>query len=144
MNEFEWHRQMRALREPVAPQRDLWARIDLALDQPDAGHAPVTARSSRVQGWLMVASFVGISLLAVGFNMHTRQVEPAMSPAMASNEVWKPNDPRLAGAAVELDAARLELQQAMQQAPKSPSLQRLLDRTEKRQSQLRQMEHQAS
>ena len=56
---------------------------------------------------------------------------------------WRPNDPRLAGAAVELDAANMELRQAIEQAPDSPALQRLLMRTQKQQSQLRQMEHQA-
>jgi hypothetical protein len=52
---------------------------------------------------------------------------------------WKPADPRLAGAATQLNAARMELQQAMQQAPHSPALQRLLIQTERQQSQLRQL-----
>ncbi|TBR40325.1 MULTISPECIES: hypothetical protein [Dyella] len=147
MNEFEWHRQMRALREPVTPQRDLWARIEVAMDQPVAEQAPpVAARASRRQGWLLAASFAGISLLAVSLNLRVRHEEQDMTPVAVQQtvEAWKPNDPRLAGAAVELDAAQMELRQAMQQAPHSPSLQRLLDRTEKRQSQLRQLEHQAS
>lgn len=146
MNEFEWHRQMRALREPVAPQRDLWTRIEAAMDQPAEQATPVASRSSRRQAWLLAASFVGVSLLAVSLTTHVKHVETTQAPLAANQAVdaWKPNDPRLAGAAVELDAARMELRQAMQEAPKSPSLQRLLDRTEKRQSQLRQMEHQAS
>lgn len=147
MNEFEWHRQMRALRQPVSPQRDLWARIDIALDEPAAA-APATPRSrgANAQRWLLAASFAGISLLAVSLNMRLQTTAPTDMPVAASEniEAWKPNDPRLAGAAVELDAARMELHQAMEQAPHSPSLQRLLDRTEKRQTQLRQMEHQAS
>ncbi|NMW26107.1 hypothetical protein HFP05_17570, partial [Rhodanobacter denitrificans] len=56
---------------------------------------------------------------------------------------WKPSDPRLAGAAIELDAAQMELQLAIQQAPDSPSLQRLLGRTEQQQTQLRQLANQA-
>ena len=46
-------------------------------------------------------------------------------------------------AAIELDAARMELQLAIQQAPHSPALQRLLDRTELQQTQLRQLANQA-
>ena len=94
------------------------------------------------QAWLLAASFAGLSLLAVALN-HQRVAESPVSLEARAVDIWKPSDPRLAGAAVELDAARMELQQAMQQAPHSPALQRLLDRTEKRQSQLRQLERQA-
>jgi hypothetical protein len=142
MNEFEWHRQMRALRQPVAPRRDLWADIEARLD---AGGPAVeaTPRASRRQGWLLAASFAGLSLLAVTLNHQLRVAEAPATLEARAVDTWKPSDPRLAGAAVELDAARMELRQAMQQAPHSPALQRLLDRTEKRQSQLRQLEQQA-
>lgn len=141
MNEFEWHRQMRALREPVSPRRDLWADIEAKLDagSPTAAVAP---RARRSHAWLLAASFAGLSLLAVAVNHQLRVEAPATLEAQVPVN-WKPADPRLAGAAVELDAARIELQQAIQQAPHSPALQRLLDRTAKRQSQLRQMEQQA-
>jgi len=32
MNEFEWRRQMRELRTPIAPSANLWTRIDAALE----------------------------------------------------------------------------------------------------------------
>jgi hypothetical protein len=140
MNEFEWHRQMRALREPASPRRDLWADIEAKLDVPAAAATP--ARAPRRQGWLLAASFAGLSLLAIGVNQRLRVDAPA-GPEAHKVEAWKPADPRLAGAAVELDAARMELQQAIQQAPHSPALQRLLDLTQKRQSQLRLLEQQA-
>jgi hypothetical protein len=141
MNEFEWHRQMRALREPVSPRRDLWADIEAKLDA-DGPALSVAPRGRRGRAWLLAASFAGLSLLAVALNHQLRvETPPALEAQVPVN--WKPTDPRLAGAAVELDAARVELQQAMQQAPHSPALQRLLDRTAKRQSQLRQMEQQA-
>ncbi|WP_266169970.1 hypothetical protein [Dyella subtropica] len=145
MNELDWHRQMRALREPVSPRRDLWPRIDAALEFNAAETKAPPARASRKQAWLLAASFVGLSLLAGSLNTRLQQVETSSTPLTDAHGVdrWKPTDPRLAGAAVELDAARMELQQAIEQAPHSPALQRLLDRTEKRQSQLRQMEHQA-
>lgn len=141
MNEFEWHRQMRALREPVSPRRDLWADIEAKLDA-DGPALSVAPRGRRSHAWLLAASFAGLSLLAVALNHQLRvETPPTLEAQVPVN--WKPTDPRLAGAAVELDAARVELQQAMQQAPHSPALQRLLDRTSKRQSQLRQMEQQA-
>ncbi|MEO9079456.1 MAG: hypothetical protein ABI268_09100, partial [Rhodanobacter sp.] len=57
---------------------------------------------------------------------------------------WKPSDPRLTGAAIELDAARMELQLAIRQAPDSAALQRLLQRIEQQQTQLRRMTDRAS
>lgn len=142
MNEFEWHRQMRALRQPVSPRRDLWADIEAKLDA-DGPAASGRPRAARRQGWLLAASFAGLSLLAVALNHQLRVAQVPATLEARSVDTWKPSDPRLAGAAVELDAARMELQQAMQQAPHSPALQRLLDRTEKRQSQLRQLEQRA-
>ena len=153
MNEWEWHRQMRALREPVAPQRDLWTQIDAALDaaQPTASVPAPRRRHPRV--WLLAASFAGLAILAGGVVFHLRQQQVQVGPEVASTTTpataapdltrWKPSDPRLAGAAIELDAAQMELRQALKQAPDSIALQRLLDRTERQQSQLRHMENQA-
>ena len=146
MNEFEWLRQTRALREPVSPRRDLWSDIDAALDAASTTTAPVVHRPThRIQRWLIAASFAGLSLFAGSLAVHLRErpVASADHAWPSSDERWRPSDPRLAGAAVELDAANMELRQAMEQAPKSPALQRLLYRTQKQQSQLRQMEHQA-
>jgi len=146
MNEFEWLRQTRALREPVSPRRDLWSGIDAALD---AAEAPTAAPAPRrllrqPQNWLIAASFVGLSLFAGSLAVHLRDRTLDNATAVSTDAGrWRPNDPRLAGAAVELDAANMELRQAMEQAPNSPALQRLLYRTQKQQSQLRQMEHQA-
>lgn len=146
MNEFEWLRQTRALREQVSPRRDLWAGIDAALDAADTQTTVPTARRTWRQphNWLIAASFVGLSLFAGSLAVHLRD-RPLTNATATTTDVgrWRPNDPRLAGAAVELDAANMELRQAMEQAPDSPALQRLLMRTQKQQSQLRQMEHQA-
>ncbi|WP_130619594.1 hypothetical protein [Dyella amyloliquefaciens] len=146
MNEFEWLRQTRALREPVSPRRDLWQAIDAALDDATS-NAPAPRRSTaqRAQGWLLAASFAGMSLLAGSLAVHLRDrpLATAAIQATPDTERWRPSDPRLAGAAVEFDAAGMELRQAMEQAPNSPALQRLLYRMQKQQSQLRQLEHQA-
>lgn len=140
MNEFEWRRQLRALRAPVAPSRDLWARIDTALEPA----VPARRGGGSRSGWLMAASFAGLSLLAVGLSLHREALpDRPQATAAASQTPWKPGDPRLAGAAIELDAARLELNQALEQAPHSPALQRLLSRTRLQQSRLRQLDQQA-
>lgn len=144
MNEFEWLRQTRALREPVMPSRDLWPEIEATLNPADPVALPLRPRSQRRQAWLLAASFAGLSLFAGGIAVHLRD-QPMNTATATTPDVarWHPADPRLAGAAVQLDAANMELRQAMEQAPDSPALQRLLYRTQKQQSQLRQMEHQA-
>jgi hypothetical protein len=149
MNEFEWLRQMRELNQPVAPRNDLWARIDTALDENDtlaevAAPTPIRhARHRRV--WAMAAGFAAVAVLASGVVWHMRAVpQVPQTPAFTAQvQNWKPNDPRLAGAAIELGAARMELQQAIEQAPDSPALQRLLQRTDAQQARLRELEKQA-
>ena len=153
MNEFEWLRQMRDLNQPVTPRNDLWARIDAAIDNatPAVAETPTPTRRPRHrQVWALAASVAAVMVLAGGLVWRMHTVAPA-APSVATgnkpnveNAPWKPSDPRFAGAAVEFGAARMELQQAMQQAPDSPALQRLLQRTEQQQIQLReQLEKQA-
>jgi hypothetical protein len=151
MNEFEWLRQTRELNHPVAPRNDLWARIDAALDETAPNETAVVTpiRPSRrhPQVWVVAASIAALVVLACGVVWRTHPVSQA-TPSIALNAAnenapWKPSDPRLAGAAVELDAARMELQQAIQQAPDSPALQRLLQRTDAQQTMLREFEKHA-
>jgi anti-sigma-K factor RskA len=146
MNEFEWLRQMRELNQPAAPRNDLWARIDAALDETapiQVTDATPIKRARHRQAWALAASIAAVVVLACGIVWHTHSI-PSAAPSVAENNApWKPSDPRLAGAAVELDAARMELQQAMQQAPDSPALQRLLQRTDAQQALLRDLEKHA-
>ena len=145
MNDFEWRQQMRQLRQPVRPSAHLWQRIDAALDAP-APAATSPARPVPMQRWLLAASLAGLIVLAGGLAWRLQQgapAAPAIAEAPTSAKPWKPTDPRLSGAAIELNAAQIELSQAMQQAPHSAALQRLLARTEQQQSQLRQMEREA-
>ena len=150
MNEFEWRRQLRNLQQPITPRGDLWPRIDAAIESPAAAGSPASHTDATVRRmplhapvWLLVASFAGITLLAVGLGLRQSQ-QPAAAPMAATvpaqSALWKPEDPRLAGAAIELDAARTELRQALQQAPDSSGLQRLLLRTEQQQSRLRHVD----
>ena len=64
-------------------------------------------------------------------------------PGGQRTDAMDPADPRLRGAALELDAARMELDQALTQAPHSPALRRLLTRTERQLVQLREQTHEA-
>ncbi|MCW8807139.1 MAG: hypothetical protein OQK79_03365 [Rhodanobacter sp.] len=142
MNELAWRSQLRDLRQPQPPRRDLWDAIDCALDDT----APEVAGSDRSTSsrpapprrrWLAAACIIAASLLLGGTGwrlLHAPAPAIALAPEVSPN--WKPADPRLAGAAIELSAARMELQQALRQAPDSAALQRLLVRTERQQSRL--------
>jgi hypothetical protein len=151
MNEFEWRRQLRDLRQPLTPQRDLWASLDAALDDAKRMDAPTIQQVSPAhqprhrRRWLVAASLAASVLFAAGIGWHRLQTPTTTQIAHAGRTPasWKPADPRLAGAAIELDAARMELQLAIRQAPNSAALQRLLDRTELQQTQLRQLANQA-
>lgn len=148
MNEFEWRRQMHSLRQPLAPQRDLWASIDAALGAAERSGAPANPaphQPGHHRRWLVAAGLAASLLLAGGIGWRLLQA-PTVMPVAGSTKSpanWKPSDPRLAGAAIELDAARMELQLAIRQAPDSPALQRLLERTEHQQTQLRRLASQA-
>ena len=144
MNEFEWRRQLRELRQPQAPDRDLWPAIDAALDGAAVTRtATIGARPSRRRRWLLGAGLAASLVLACGVGWRLLQAPPGNAGTPASSN-WKPADPRLAGAAIELDAARMELELAIRQAPDSAALQRLLRRTELQQTQLRRQAERTS
>lgn len=149
MNEFEWRRQLRELRQPVTPPHQLWASIDAALSRADQdqlpSHAARPPRPAQGQRWWLGAAVAASLLVAGSVAWHAMQA-PAGAPLAATEKpatAWKPTDPRLAGAAIELDAAQIELKLALEQAPDSPALQRLLERTKTQQNQLRQLANQA-
>lgn len=124
MNDFRWQRQLRELRQPVAPPHDLWPALDARLGQ----------RTPRARApWRLAAALAGAFLLAGGYATHLQQ-----------RAAWPARDPGLAAASLELDAARQELRQALQQTPDSPMLRRLLARTQRQQARLRQADHAAS
>ncbi|MGY3232325.1 hypothetical protein ACVWWJ_003809 [Luteibacter sp. HA06] len=140
MNDLDYLRQMRSLNRPVAPRRDLWAGIEARLDEAPVAAAP---RRRRAQPWLMAAAIAGVAVLGGSIGLHLVAPIGSDGLASASQTHWKPTDPRLSGAAVELDAARMELTQAMQDSPDSAALQRLLLRTERQRDRLRNLEKQA-
>jgi hypothetical protein len=147
MNEFEWRRQMRELRQPLMPQRDIWASIDAALEDVEPSHAVANIAATPLRAshrWAIATGLAASLLIVGGIAWHLHQAPATVTLAGTSaptkpSAKWKPADPRLAGAAIELDAARMELQQAIRQAPDSSGLQRILARTEQQQTQLRQL-----
>jgi ferric-dicitrate binding protein FerR (iron transport regulator) len=144
MNEFEWRRQLRDLRQPRMPNHDLWPAIEAALDGTEAADEPASpVRAPARRRWMLGAGLAASVVLACGAGWHMLQSPTAQADRTASS-TWKPADPRLAGAAIELDAARMELELAIQQAPDSAALQRLLHRTQRQQSQLRHLADRAS
>lgn len=139
MNDFEWRRQLRDLRQPEAPQRDLWAGIERSLEAGPMAEASQPGIHRRAHSsWWLAAGLAAVTVLAVGLNRPSMQADLA-NPTVAAVTPWKPADPRLAGAAIELTAAQIELRQAIQQAPDSTALQRLLNRTEQQQARLRRL-----
>lgn len=145
MNEFEWRRQMRDLQEPIQPSRDLWAGIESTLDERVRGQGTFgNAPPVRRRGWLLAAGVAASMALVTSIGWHSMHAVNHRAPATVASENsrWKPTDPRLSGAAIELDAARMELQLAIQQSPDSPALQRLLSRTRQQQNQLRELARQ--
>lgn len=145
MNEFEWRRQMRDLRQPMLPTRDLWAGIASALDETEH-HDEIAsgARPVHRRRWLFGAALAASMMLAIGIGWHATHApsEAAYSQVASNTSRWTSSDPRLSGAAIELDAAHMELLLAIQQAPNSVALQRLLGRTEQQQAQLHQLANQ--
>lgn len=133
MNEFEWLRQMRDLNTPEPPDHDLWPAIHARIRPP---------HRRRLRPWALAASVAAVMLLAGGIgwrlSLHGHPLASvARSPAAA--QPWRPSDPRLSGAAVELYAARMELRQALAQSPHDASLKRLLQRTRMQERRLRQL-----
>lgn len=136
MNEFEWLKQTRALDVPVEPGRDLWPGIAARI----AAVAPRRRRSPRL---MLAAASAAAALVVGGVGARLLLEAAANAPAAGKEARWNPHDPRLAGAAIELDAARYELRQALDESPKAAFLHRLIDRTERQQVRLQQLEHRA-
>lgn len=127
MNEFEWLRQTRALRQEQQPSHDLWPGIATQL-------VPRT-RVRGVQAWLPMAATAAVVILSVvlGFTALHPPRPLAQGTTLAQVERWKPADPRLAGAAIEFQAADSEIRLALAQAPDAEFLHRIRQRTQAQQ-----------
>ena len=89
MTEFEWLRQMRELRQPLAPQRDLWGAIDAALDDVGRSGGPVDPvqrppRATPRRHWLLAVSLAALVVVVCGIAWHLQQA-PANVPIASNN-----------------------------------------------------------
>ncbi len=128
MNQIDYLRQMRALRDDTEPAHELWPGIAAQLQGAPGQRAPHPA-------WTIAAAIV----LAAGLllcQQHTLKSRPG--PASMAR-IWKPQDPRLSGAAIDLAAARQQLNLALAETPRAQYLHTLLDRTERQQQRLQQL-----
>ncbi|MEP7042408.1 MAG: hypothetical protein ABI843_05065 [Dokdonella sp.] len=148
MTDFEIQRRLREMNAPREPQGDLWAGIATRI----AAQA-VPTRNRRGNGWSLAAAAalllaVVTGSLVLGMRQPTSSADRAgadvgrlasghVSPSDAQAFGRAPGgDPRLVGAAVVLDAAHAELQQALDQRPDAVFLVSLLNRTNARRMKL--------
>ncbi len=140
MTDFEIQRRLCQLNTPRQPRTDLWAAIGPRLDVNAA--TPIVQRR---QHWLPLAAAASLLLaVVVGtlvFGLHqytaTRDIATTQPQARSSLDPrelarMRGGDPRLVGAAVVLDAAHAELEQALDQRPDAVFLVGLLNRTNAR------------
>jgi hypothetical protein len=147
MNDFEIQRSLRHMNEPRMPQTDLWPGIAARIA---AAEAP-PSRSAR-RNWLPLAAAASL-LFAIGAGVAVLRTQPADEATLGANSAMPmPNrvspkdardfarapggDPRLVGAAVVLDSAHAELEQALEQRPDAVFLVSLLNRTNARRMKL--------
>lgn len=126
MNEFEYLSQMRALKRDHKPDRDLWAGIARQLTAKGTPARPHPAWS--------IAAAVVLAVTVLFCQYAGLQTQARTGTA----STWKPNDPRLSAAAIDLDAARQELSLALAQNPDGQYLHRLMARTDRQQQRLQQ------
>ncbi|MFC4822055.1 hypothetical protein [Dokdonella ginsengisoli] len=151
MNDFEIQRRLREMNAPRPPQIDLWPAIEKRI--ADEGRPAAAPRRGR---WLPLAAAAGLLLavvagtLVVGLQQRDALPEvavrdarsferdlPHLSPGDADVGLHAPGgDPRLAGAAVVLDAAQAELEQALAERPDAAFLVGMLNRTNARRMKL--------
>jgi hypothetical protein len=135
MNEFEWRSEMRKLGDPVEPARDLWPSIESRI-------AALPNRRSRRPFIFSIAAavLVACGALVFAWQLRTSTPMPAQNVASATADVptkhkradadvAQPAHPALAAAALDLDDASTNIQEALEQRPDAVFLVGLLNRT---------------
>lgn len=149
MTDFDIQRRLREMNAPRLPETDLWAGI--------AGRIASETRvpASRQSAWPLAAAAalllaVATGGLIFGLQQHSTTGNVAATASVpAFDKIRRPSprdaqdvgrapggDPRLVGAAVVLDSAHAELQQALEQRPDAVFLVSLLNRTNARRMKL--------
>jgi hypothetical protein len=134
MSEFEWRSEMRKLGDPVEPTRDLWPSIESRI-------AALPNRRSRRPLVFSIAAAMLVACGALVFAWQLRTSTPAPVQIVASTtdvttkhkhadaDVAQPAHPALAAAALDLDDASTNIQEALEQRPDAVFLVGLLNRT---------------
>jgi hypothetical protein len=148
MNDFEIQRNLRTMNAPRPPQGDLWPGIAARIEQAQAQPLASTPRRwlpFAAAAGLLLATATGFALFGLqprsddgSFASSTPSATPSrISPSGTHDFARAPSgDPRLVGAAVVLDSAHAELEQALEQRPDAVFLVSLLNRTNARRMKL--------
>jgi hypothetical protein len=154
MTDFEIQRRLREMNAPRPPQNDLWTGIAARIADVEAV-APIARRR---RNWLPLAAAAALLAAVVTgslvLGMRSSERESQMQSGTAPSDTISGQklrdftrgardfsrapggDPRLVGAAVVLDAAHAELEQALEQRPDAVFLVSLLNRTNARRMKL--------
>jgi hypothetical protein len=150
MTDFEVQHRLREMNVPRPPQSDLWPAIAARIAEAPARTRVIRRRAA----WLPIAAAAALLLAIAGtfsialLQHHstlqgttTSMAIPGRPLPVSPNDVAAfanaPNgDPRLISAAVVLDAAHAELEQALDQRPDAVFLVSLLNRTRARRADL--------
>lgn len=140
MNDFELRRELRELRVPREPQRDLWTQISRQLDG-----GPALPKQIARRPWWPLATAAGVALAVTAglFSLALQRQDDRQQAGLSSlrdgpsvraqieraRELANTGDPRLAGAEVVIDSASDELEHALQQHPDAVFLVGLINRT---------------
>lgn len=137
MSEFEWRNEMRKLGGPVDPASDLWPTIESRI-------AALPNRRGQLPLILSIAATLLVACGAAVFAWRLHAVAPVASPGIASTaaatdvpnkhkhaqtDLAEPAHPVLAAAALDLDDASANIQEALEQRPDAVFLVGLLNRT---------------
>ncbi|WP_300616746.1 hypothetical protein [Dokdonella sp.] len=148
MNDFEIQRRLREMNAPRTPPIDLWPAIEKRIASEE--HEVRLPMRRRTWPPLAAAAAVLFTVLGGVALLHRQGADSTpdfatlnansferVSPTDADLARRAPGgDPRLAGAAVVLDAAQIEIRQAISERPDAAFLVDLLNRTNARRSKL--------
>lgn len=156
MTDFELRRDLRELRGPREPQRDLWPEISRRI-AAESRLSEVPAR--RKWRWPLavaagVAMMVGVGMFSLALRdradhaANTRLSEQSRidvgQQIQRAREQAALSDPRLVSAEVVLDAASSELDHALSQQPDATFLVGLINRTNSQRRKLARLGFDAS
>lgn len=152
MTDFELQRRLRDLCVPVEPQRDLFPAIAARIAVQSLAVTPARRRAPwayAAAAAIFIAVITGIGLGSVDrlqpTDTSSMALHPAKLPGMtgAALAVAPGGDPRLAGAAIVLDGAQSQLEQAMAERPDAVFLVSLMNRTQAQRMKLERLGHDA-